>query len=60
MDQLPKRHNNDLVFIDNEIHVLRTNQTPESNFNYEGIIKIRERGLFCDKPELSDQVISWI
>lgn len=60
MDQLSKRHNNDLVFIDNEIHILRTNQTPEFIFNYEGIIKIRGRGLYCDKPELSDQIMSWI
>jgi len=60
MDQLSKRHNNDLVFIDNGIHILRTNQTPEFVFSYEGIITIRGRGLYCDKPELSDQIISWI
>lgn len=60
MEQLSKRPDNDLVFIDNEIHISRTNQTPEFIFNSEGIIKIRGRGLYCDKPELSDQIIIWI
>jgi hypothetical protein len=60
MDQLLKRHNNNLVPIDNEMHILSTNQTPEYIFNYEGMIKIRGRGLYSDKPELSDQIISWI
>ncbi len=59
-NQLLKRHNNDLAFINNEIHILSTNQTPEFIFNHEGIFKIRGRGLYCDKPELSDQIISWI
>jgi hypothetical protein len=59
-DQLSKRHNNDPASFDNEIHILPTNQTPEFIFNNEGIIKIRGRGLYCDKPELSDQIISWI
>jgi hypothetical protein len=59
-DQLSKRHHNAPALIDNEIHVLPTNQTPEFIFNYEGIIKIRGRGLYCDKPELSDQINNWI
>jgi hypothetical protein len=50
----------DRVFIENEIHILPTNQTPEFIFNCEGIIKIRGRGLYCDKPALSDQIFSWI
>jgi hypothetical protein len=60
MDQLSKRHNDDMIPTKNEIHILRTNQTPEFILNNEGIIKIRGRGLYCDKPELSDQIISWI
>jgi hypothetical protein len=60
MGQLSKQHNNDSALIDNEIHILPTNQTPEFIFNYEGIIKIRGRGLYCDKPGSSDQIISWI
>ncbi len=56
---ITERRNN-LPVIDDEIHILRTNQTPEFIFNNEGIFKIRGRGLYCDKPELSDQVISWI
>jgi hypothetical protein len=57
---LSKRHVNDLLFGDNEIHILRTNQTPEFIFNCNGIIKIQGRGLYSDKPELSDQLLSWI
>jgi hypothetical protein len=43
-----------------EIHISRTNQTPEFIFSPEGIIKIVGRGLFNDKPEITDQLISWI
>ena len=60
MDKLSKRHNNDIAHIDNDIHILATNQTPEFIFNNEGIIKIRGRALYCDKPESSDRIISWI
>jgi hypothetical protein len=60
MDQLVKGRKNDLSFNDNEIHILHTNQTPEFIFNHKGIIKIRGRGLYCDQPELSEQIISWI
>jgi hypothetical protein len=60
MDQLSERHNNELVPIDNEIHILPTHQTPEFIFNCQGIIKIQGRGLYCDKPELDDQIISWV
>jgi hypothetical protein len=58
--QLTKRHENALAFNDNEIHILRTNQTPEYIFNHKGDIRIQGRGLYCDKPELSDQILSWI
>jgi hypothetical protein len=58
--QLLKRHENAKAFVDNEIHILRTNQTPEYIFNYKGVIRIHGRGLYCDKPELSDQILSWI
>jgi SiaC family regulatory phosphoprotein len=44
----------------NEIHISRTNQTPEFIFKPDGIIKIVGRGLFNDKPEVTDQLISWI
>lgn len=44
----------------NEIRISRTNQTPEFIFNPDGIIKIVGRGLFIDKPEITDQLISWI
>ena len=60
MDQKSKRYNNDMGFIENEVHILSTNQTPEFIFNYDGIIKIQGRGLYCDKPDISDQIISWI
>jgi hypothetical protein len=43
-----------------EIHISRTNQTPEFIFNPAGIIKIVGRGLFNDKPEFTNQLISWI
>jgi hypothetical protein len=43
-----------------EIHISRTNQTPEFIFNPDGIIKIVGRGLFNDKPEITDQLIHWI
>jgi hypothetical protein len=43
-----------------EIHISRTNQTPEFIFSPDGIIKIVGRGLFIDKPEITDQLISWI
>jgi hypothetical protein len=43
-----------------EIHISRTNQTPEFIFNPDGIIKIVGRGLFIDKPEITDQLICWI
>jgi hypothetical protein len=59
-DQLSKGYNDDLVSIDNEIHILPTHQTPEFIFNYEGIIKIQGRGLYCNKPELADKIICWI
>lgn len=44
----------------NEIHILRTNQTPEFMFNPNGNIKIVGRGLFNDKPEITDHLIGWI
>lgn len=44
----------------NEIHILRTNQTPEFTFNPNGTIKIVGRGLFNDKPEFTDKLIAWI
>jgi hypothetical protein len=59
-DQLSDRSNNELAFIDDEIHILSTNQTPEYIFSSEGIIKIRGRGLYCEKPQLTGQIISWI
>lgn len=43
-----------------KIHILRTNQTPEFIFNPEGIIKIVGRGLFTDRPEVTDRIIEWI
>jgi hypothetical protein len=43
-----------------EIHISRTNQTPEFIFKPDGIIKIVGRGLFNDKPEITDQLLSWI
>lgn len=43
-----------------QIHISRTNQTPEFIFNPDGIIKIVGRGLFNDKPEVTDQLITWI
>jgi len=58
--QFSKRHENTMVFIDNEIHILPTNQTPEYIFKYNGVIKIMGRGLYCDKPELSAQLFRWI
>jgi hypothetical protein len=58
--QLSKRHENALDFRGNEIHILRTNQTPEYIFNDRGVIKIQGRGLYCDKPELSARIFSWI
>ena len=60
MDQISKRHNNNKAIRDREIHILPTNQTPEFIFNSEGLIKIRGRGLYCDRPELSDQIKNWI
>jgi hypothetical protein len=60
MDQLSKRYNNDPALIDEEIHILPTNQTPEFLFNYEGIIKICGRGLYSDEPALSDPIMAWI
>ena len=60
MDQLSKQHNNDLAFNDDGIHILSTNQTPEFILNSKGIIKIRGRGLYCNKPELSEQIIDWL
>jgi|WetSurSiteA1Bulk_404760.scaffolds.fasta_scaffold56173_2 hypothetical protein len=59
-DQLANRRNNELAFIDDEIHILSTNQTPEYIFSGEGIFTIRGRGLYCEKPELTGQIISWI
>jgi hypothetical protein len=59
-EQLSKRHNYNRVFIDNEIKILPTHQTPEFIFNCEGTFKIRGRGLYSDKPELCDRIISWI
>jgi hypothetical protein len=59
-DQLSKGYNTDLASVDKEIHVLPTHQTPEFIFSYEGIIKIKGRGLYCNKPELADQMICWI
>ena len=57
---LSERHMNGRHFYGDQMHVLRTNQTPEYIFNNEGIITIRGRGLYCDIPVLSDQIISWI
>jgi hypothetical protein len=58
--QLSQRHENALAFFENEIHILSTNQTPEYIFNYSGVIKIKGRGLYCDKPELSAQIFRWL
>jgi len=60
LKQLSNRQNNEQACFDNEIHISRTNLTPEYIFNQEGIIKIKGRGLYCDKPELSGQLICWI
>jgi hypothetical protein len=60
MDQLTNRHKNETGFMDNEVHILRTNQTPELIFNYEGFIKIQGRGLYSDKPEISEQITGWV
>jgi hypothetical protein len=43
-----------------EIHILPTNNTPEFIFNPDGIIKIKGRGLFGNKTEVSDQILVWI
>jgi hypothetical protein len=58
--QLSKRHEKALALIDNGIHILPTNQTPEYIFNHIGVIKIRGRGLYCDKPEFSALIYNWI
>lgn len=43
-----------------EIHILPTKTSPEFLFNPEGIIKIKGRGLFGDKNEVSDQITNCI
>jgi hypothetical protein len=44
----------------NEIHILATDKTPEFILNPEGIIKIRGRGLFGSKTEVSKEIKNWI
>ena len=46
--------------ITGEIHILPTDNTPEFLFNPEGIIKIRGRGLFENKTEVTKQIMNWI
>ena len=60
IDQLSERHNFGHVIVENGMHILGTKQTPEFIFSNEGIIKIQGRGLYSDKPELSDQIMNWI
>ena len=43
-----------------EIHILPTKNSPEFLFNPEGIFKIKGRGLFGNKTEVSDQITDCI
>jgi hypothetical protein len=43
-----------------EIHILPTDKSPEFILSPEGIIKIRGRGLFGSKTEVSKQIKNWI
>jgi hypothetical protein len=43
-----------------EIHILPTDKTPEFILSPEGIIKIKGRGLFGSKTEVSKEIKNWI
>jgi hypothetical protein len=46
--------------ISDDIHILPTDKTPEFIFSPDGIIKIKGRGLFGSKTEVSKQILNWV
>jgi hypothetical protein len=43
-----------------EIHILPTDKSPEFILSPEGIIKIKGRGLFGSKTNVTEQIMNWI
>lgn len=43
-----------------EFHILPTDHTPEFLFSDKGTIKIKGRGLYGTKSEVSDQIMDWL
>ena len=43
-----------------ELHILPTENTPEFLFRPDGMIRIKGRGLFQNKTEVIEQIITWI
>jgi hypothetical protein len=45
---------------EDDIHIIPTDNTPEFHLNSNGIIKIKERGLYGNNDEVTKSIMKWI